>query len=73
MNERFAAEKAKVDKLPIDAQKEFYAQWMQKEHLKTDVRLKAHFYYAKLFYQEGDFRRAIEILEPVVLDYQSYD
>lgn len=29
-------------------------------------------YYGQLFYQEGDFRKTIEIIEPIVVDYQSY-
>lgn len=72
MSESFFAEKAQIDQLPIREQKAFYARWIQKEEVKSDIRLKAHFYYARLYYQEGDFRKAIEILEPVVLDYQSY-
>ena len=39
---------------------------------KTDSLVLATFCYAQLFYQEGDFRRTIEILEPIVLDYQSF-
>ena len=72
MSESFFTEKARIDKLSVQEQKAFYARWIQKEEIKSEVRLKAHFYYARLYYQEGDFRKAIEILEPVVLDYQSY-
>lgn len=39
---------------------------------KTDSFVLVTFCYAQLFYQEGDFRRTIEILEPIVLDYQSF-
>lgn len=58
--------------LSIDAQKAAYARWMEQEQEKTATRVHICFQYAKLFYQNGDFRSAIEILEPLVLDYQSY-
>ena len=32
----------------------------------------AYFRYALLFYREGDFRTAREILEPFIIDYKSY-
>ena len=32
----------------------------------------ASFCYGHLFYQEGDFGKTIEIIEPIVVDYQSY-
>lgn len=72
MSEDFLAQKEQMDQAPAEAQKAFYARWLEKESMKSETRLKACFYYARLFYQEGDFRKAIQILEPIVLDYQSY-
>lgn len=71
--EEFLKESERVQTLSIDAQKAAYARWMEQEQEKTATRVHICFQYAKLFYQNGDFRSAIEILEPLVLDYQSYD
>ena len=52
--------------------KAFFADVLAKETEKTDVRMMAYFRYALLFYREGDYRTAREILEPFIMDYQSY-
>ena len=52
--------------------KAFFADVLAKETEKTDVRMMAYFRYALLFYREGDYRTAREILEPFIIDYQSY-
>ena len=70
--EEFLKEIERASELSEDKQKTFYEGWLQKETGKTAVRMLAGFHLAQLYYQEGDFRKAIEILEPMVLDYQSY-
>lgn len=68
----FLLEKEQVDKLSTDEQKTFYEQLLKNRQAKTRVRVDASFCYGQLFYQEGNFRKTIEIIEPIVVDYQSY-
>ena len=68
----FLSKKEKIDKEPVQAQKDFYEQYWKDTQDKTIVRVYASFYYARLFYQAGDFQKVIEIIEPIVLDYPSY-
>lgn len=70
--EEFLKEIERVEELPSEARKEFYARVLEEEQKKTPKRLLAYFYYALQFYREGDFKRTREILEPFVIDYQSY-
>ena len=58
--------------LPAEEQKRFYEQVLEREREKTAVRVYAGFCCGRLFYQAGDFRRTIEIIEPIVVDYHSY-
>lgn len=71
--EVFLKEKEQVKKLSVQEQKAFYAKLLETEQAETSVRLLAYFEYAVLFYYEGDFRRAREILEPFAVSYQSYE
>lgn len=71
--ETFLKEKERVDNLPVQEQKEFYANILEKEKEPTSVRLLTYFNYAVLFYYEGNFRRTIEIMEQFVINYQSYE
>lgn len=68
----FLKQKEKIDELDTEEQKKFYAQLLKNKHDKTEVRVNAGFCYGHLFYQEGDFGKTIEIIEPIVVDYQSY-
>lgn len=68
----FLKEKEKIEKLSIAEQKSFYEQLLKNKHDKTEVHVMASFCYGQLFYQEGNFRKTIEIIEPIVVDYQSY-
>ena len=68
----FLEEQKKIEKLPIDAQKKFYEKLLNKKHDKTELYVYVGFAYGKLYYQEGSFRRTIEIIEPLVVDYQNY-
>ncbi len=69
----FLKEKERVEELSVEEQKEFYAKILEEEQKESSVRLLAYFQYAVLFYYEGDFRRTIEILEPFIISYQSYE
>lgn len=70
--EEFVEQTEEVGKLPDEEQKAFYKQWLEKTHEKSEIRVLASFQYGALFYREGDFRKTIEIIEPIVVDYQSY-
>ena len=63
--EEFTQKEAALESAPQAEREAFYAEILEKETAKTDVRMMAH-------YREGDFRAAREILEPFVIDYQSY-
>ncbi len=71
--EKFLEEKEKAEHLTSAEQKDFYARVLEVEQNKSSVRLLAYFYYALLFYHEGDFREARKILDPFIMDYQSYE
>ena len=62
----------KVDSLSLSEQKTYYRNKLSVHKEKDEVRTLLAFHYARVHYQEGNFRKTIEILEPVVLDYQSY-
>ena len=70
--DEFLKQNEKMEKLSIGEQKRFYEQLLKNKQDKTEVRVHASFCYGHLFYQEGDFRKTIEIMEPIVVDYQSY-
>lgn len=70
--EEFLKQKEQWDILPTEEQKKIYEQLLKNKQEKTEVWVHASFCYGQLFYQEGDFRKTIEIMEPIVVDYQSY-
>lgn len=70
--DEFLKQKEYLDTLSTEEQKKFYEQLLKNKQEKTEVRIHASFCYGQLFYQEGDFRKTIEIMEPIVVDYQSY-
>ena len=70
--EEFTQREAALESAPQAEREAFYAEILEKETSKTDVRMMAYFHAALLHYREGDFRAAREILEPFVIDYQSY-
>ena len=70
--DEFLEEKEQIEKLSTEEQKNFYENLLKNKQEKTEVRVHASFCYGQLFYQEGDFRKTIEIMEPIVVDYQSY-
>ena len=69
----FLKEKERVAKLSEQEQKAFYGKILEEEKEPTSVRLLAYFNYAVLFYYEGNFKKAIEIMEQFIISYQSYD
>ena len=68
----FLKETEQIEKLSAEEQKTYYGHLLEVSQEKTKVRLHASFCLGQLFYQDGDFRKAIEIMEPIVVDYQSY-
>ena len=70
--EEFLKQKEQWDMLSTEEQKKNYGNLLKNKQEKTEVRVHASFCYGQLFYQEGDFRKTIEIMEPLVVDYQSY-
>ena len=70
--EEFTQKEAALESAPRAEREAFYAEILEKETAKTDVRMMAYFHAALLHYRAGDFRAAREILEPFVIDYQSY-
>ena len=70
--EEFTQKEAALENAPRAEREAFYAKILEKETVKTDVRMMAYFHAALLHYREGDFRAAREILDPFVFDYQSY-
>ena len=70
--EEFTQKEVVLENAPRAEREKFYADILEKETGKTDVRMMAYFHASLLHYREGDFRAAREILEPFVIDYQSY-
>ena len=64
--DEFLKEKEKIEKLSIEEQKKFYEQLLKDKHDKTELYVYASFYYGHLFYQNGNFGKVIEIMEPIV-------
>lgn len=61
--ETFMKEKDRIAELPDEEQKRFYEKVLEEEKEDSSVKLRAYFQYAVLFYYEGNFRKAREILE----------
>ncbi len=70
--EEFTQKESALENAPLAEREAFYAEILEKETAKTDVRMMAYFHAALLHYREGDFRAAREILDPFVFDYQRY-
>lgn len=61
-----------IQKRPVEEQIDFYKKALQRDEEKTESRIYLYYNYAVLVYEYGDFRKAMEILEPFLMDYQSY-
>ena len=70
--ETFLAQEAQIESQSVDAQKQFYKTCLKEEQGCTDVRVHASYSYGALYFWEGDFRKVVDIVEPVVMNYQSY-
>lgn len=70
--ETFLKEKQRMEDLPVQDQKDFYERILKEEQEESSIRLQAYLAYASIFYYEGNFRKAREILEPFAISYQSY-
>ena len=55
-----------LENAPLQERKTFFADVLAGETEKTDVRMMAFFRYALLFYRDGDFLAAREILEQII-------
>ena len=71
--ETFQRENTKVEEAPTGQKKAFYQKLLEEEPAPSKVRLMAYFHLARLYYQEGDFRKVLEILEPLMLNHMSYE
>lgn len=71
-SEDFRKEIELVEKLPVNEQINFYARVLNEEKEKTEVRLLAYFSLSYVYYTQGKFRKAINVVEPVIIDYEQY-
>lgn len=71
--ESFIRKTEEIKEWSLEEQEDFYQKVLEEEAEETKVRLLAYFNYASLFYYHGDFRKAGEILEPFIINYQSYE
>ena len=68
--EAFLTELERVQDLPAAEQKQFFEKCLKEEQDISAVRVHASYCYGALFFWEGDFRRAIDITEPIVMEYR---
>lgn len=70
--EQFLKKEAQIERLPEQAQKDFYKTWLKDAQDCSEIRVHASYCLGSLYFWEGKFRKAIDIVEPVVMNYQSY-
>ena len=68
----YLLELEQIKKLSVDEQKVFYEKKLQGNEEKTAIRVHYCYNYAKLFFEDRNFLKTVEILDPVLLDYQSF-
>ena len=68
----FQSQLEQIEELPAEEKKKYYKKLLEENRGKTELRVYASFCYGQLLYQEGDFEKTIEIIEPVIAEYQSY-
>lgn len=56
-----------------DEQRRFYKSALASANSKSKVAFAAAFYMGVTYYNDGEFEKAREWLEPIVIDYQSYE
>lgn len=67
----FLQKDAEIENLPAAEQKAFYEACLRDKENPPEVMIDASYYCGALYFWEGNFRRAIELTEPIVMDYQS--
>ena len=67
----FLAKDARVQTLPVAEQKAFYQECLEDGQSTPDVMVHASYNCGSLYFWEGNFRKAIELTEPIVMEYQS--
>ena len=67
----FLQRDAKMGKLPAAEQKAFYEACLRDKENPPEVTVHASYSCGSLYFWEGNFRKAIEITEPIVMEYQS--
>lgn len=70
--DEFLKKEEQIQALPDEEQKKFYAECLENEQDFSSVRVHASYSYGALFFWEGNFRKTIDIVEPVVMNYQSF-
>lgn len=60
-----------VGKLKLSEQENFYRDVLNESSNDLEVRVAATFYLGMAYYYEGNFNKAKEIIEPIILQYQS--
>lgn len=60
-----------VGKLELSEQEEFYRNVLNESSNDLEVMVAAIFYLGMAYYYEGDFKKSKEIIEPIILQYQS--
>ena len=60
-----------VRKLKLSEQENFYRDVLNESSNDLEVMVAATFYLGMTFYYEGNFNKAKEIIEPIILQYQS--
>lgn len=70
--DEFLKKNEEVENLSAEDQKKFYEACLREEKDTSALRVHASYCYAALFFWEGDFRKAIDVVEPIVIEYQSF-
>lgn len=70
--DEFLRKNEEVENLSAEDQKKFYETCLREEKETSAVKVHASYCYAALYFWEGDFRKAIEVAEPIVIEYQSF-
>lgn len=60
-----------VGKLKLSEQENFYRDVLNESSNDLEVRVAATFYLGMAYYYEGNFNKSKEIIEPIILQYQS--
>lgn len=66
----FLAKEAQLDALSDGEQEKFYAACLREQD--PEIRVRAGYGLGSLYFWQGNFRKAIDVVEPVFLNYQSY-